>query len=227
MDGALVLEQKQAEGKINFGRIMRVVIIVALYLFFSGCTSKNENETSREKNKEGFESFSENIDLISVKEGKFQFKVPSGWKSVDYADTIPEYFAYKLYEESDSAFIQVSLDNTSSGIDTYLKGEFDLMNSWEVVQTEKYCIEEIQLKNKKSVWYAQLYFSVSEVEKVGHFFIIPYNGRLYQLRLSMPAQWDNEWARYLMSQLAFDMLVDGVVIFKRSDEILKVEKDCN
>jgi hypothetical protein len=43
----------------------------------------------------------------------------------------------------------------------------------------------------------------------------------------MPAQWDNEWARYLMSQLAFDMLVDGVVIFKRSDEILKVEKDCN
>ena len=204
---------------------MRLVLLMFFCVVFNACTLDK-----KEKFIDGVEEqkkLDRNIEWSLVEEDNFQFKVPTSWKSVSYADTIPKYFAFKLFEGNDSAFFQISIDSSDSKINSYLKDEFEMMDSWDAVNTEKYCIEQIQLKNNKSVWYAQLDFDVSGINKAGHFFIVPYKGRLYQLRLAMPSNWDSEWARYLMSQLAFKIKVEGVNVFMKKDEIKEVHKDCN
>lgn len=206
---------------------MRTLKVTFLSLIVSMCTSRNEQINSQEKVKNEVRSLEDYTELITVKESNVEFKIPLSWKSVSFADTIPEYFAYKIFGEGDSAFVQISIDELTSEIDIYLRNEIDRMNSLELVDNKGYCIEEIKLKNKESVWYAQLDFKVSNVSKAGHFLIVPYYGKIYQFRLAMPKEWDNEWARYLMSQLAFSMIVDGVEIFKKSEQILEVKKDCS
>lgn len=161
-----------------------------------------------------------------LQEKELSLKIPKEWHKLHYSDTLKNTTSYRIYNNNDSGFFQVSfVDSIRTRRVDHIINLFNKIIEQDNVSGDSLCVEEIVFSGKVQVInFSSFRLDINGNEKRCLLLTIPFRQGLIDLFLAIPRNWNTESNRYLIGQIALTMKHGEINILDRTSEIQKLNK---